>query len=38
LPLGPLGNIANKLFVKKQLEDIFNYRKMVLEEMFGKIK
>lgn len=38
LPLGPLGNIANNLFVKKQLEDIFNYRKMVLEEMFGKIK
>jgi ligand-binding SRPBCC domain-containing protein len=38
LPLGPLGWIANSLFVKKQLEDIFLYRKMVLEEMFGKIK
>lgn len=38
LPLGPLGWMANSLFVKKQLDDIFLYRKMVLEEMFGKMK
>lgn len=38
LPLGPLGWIANNLFVKKQLQDIFLYRKMVLEELFGMMK
>ncbi len=38
LPLGPLGSLANNLFVKKQLNDIFTYRKFVLEEMFGKMK
>ncbi|MGR6087366.1 MAG: SRPBCC family protein [Arcticibacter sp.] len=38
LPLGPLGSLANTLFVKKQLNDIFTYRKFVLEEMFGKVK
>lgn len=38
LPLGPLGSLANTLFVKKQLNDIFTYRKFVLEEMFGKMK
>jgi ligand-binding SRPBCC domain-containing protein len=37
LPLGPLGWMANDLLVKKQLNDIFLYRKMVLEEMFGKM-
>ena len=36
LPLGPLGGIANALFVKKQLEGIFNYRTQVLEAKFGK--
>lgn len=38
LPLGPLGWVANNLFVKKQLQDIFLYRKMVLEELFGMMK
>ncbi len=37
LPLGPLGNIAHALFVKKQLQGIFDYRKKVLEERFGKL-
>jgi ligand-binding SRPBCC domain-containing protein len=38
LPLGFLGNIAHGLFVKKQLEHIFDYRNEVLEKKFGKIK
>jgi ligand-binding SRPBCC domain-containing protein len=35
LPLGPLGALAKALFVGKQLEDIFDYRKKVIEEKFG---
>ncbi len=35
LPLGILGKAANTLFVKKQLESIFNYRHQKLEELFG---
>ena len=34
-PLGPLGAIANSLFIKKQLTEIFAYRKVVLKEIFG---
>jgi ligand-binding SRPBCC domain-containing protein len=37
-PFGFLGNIANTLFVKKQLNTIFNYRFNRVEEMFGKWK
>ena len=36
LPLGPLGSLAYHLFVKKEVEQIFNYRYKVLEERFGK--
>lgn len=36
VPLGPLGDIANALFVRKQLEGIFNYRTEVLEKLFVK--
>jgi ligand-binding SRPBCC domain-containing protein len=36
LPLGPLGALANSLFVSKKLNAIFNYRKPVLEAKFGK--
>ena len=35
LPLGPLGVLAKSLFVGKQLEDIFEYRREVIEEKFG---
>lgn len=35
LPLGILGNIAHGLFVRKQLADIFQYRKEKISEMFG---
>jgi ligand-binding SRPBCC domain-containing protein len=34
LPLGILGQFAHALFVKKQLKDIFAYRKEKVEELF----
>jgi len=36
IPFGPLGHIAQSLFVEKQLIRIFEYRVKVLEEKFGK--
>lgn len=38
LPLWFLGDIANSLFVKKQLEQIFDYRFKKVEELFGAVK
>jgi len=38
LPLGPLGNIAHALFVKRQLKGIFNYRLTTLEEKWGTME
>lgn len=35
-PLGFLGNIANTLFVKAQLKQIFEFRFKVVEDLFGK--
>jgi ligand-binding SRPBCC domain-containing protein len=35
-PLGILGNLANSLFVQKQLQQIFEYRIQKVEELFGK--
>ncbi len=34
IPLGPLGKLAEKLFVKKDLLNIFEYRKKVIYEYF----
>lgn len=34
LPLGPLGNVAHALFVKKQLNSIFDFRRTVIEKKF----
>lgn len=34
LPLGPVGSIANKLYVRNNLEHIFEYRKDFLESYF----
>ena len=34
-PFGLLGNIANSLFIKSKLEEIFAYRKQALEKRFG---
>ncbi len=36
IPFWILGDIANNLFVKKQLEGIFDYRYKKVEELFGK--
>jgi ligand-binding SRPBCC domain-containing protein len=36
LPLWALGNIANALFVRKQLDGIFTYRTKKVEELFGR--
>jgi len=35
LPLGFLGSIANALFVRRQLQQLFIYRYKKLEEIFG---
>lgn len=35
-PFGFIGAIANILFIKRQLQDIFNYRAIALEKRFGK--
>ncbi|MEP1034144.1 SRPBCC family protein [Ekhidna sp.] len=36
IPFGFLGGIAQSLFVKRQLMEIFNYRIIALKEMFGE--
>jgi ligand-binding SRPBCC domain-containing protein len=35
LPLGFLGDIANSLFVRRQLDGIFRFRVQKVEELFG---
>lgn len=34
LPLGPLGRMAHALFVRRQLEETFDYRHQMIEELF----
>ena len=34
-PFGVLGTMANQLFIKKQLEEIFDYRKKAVDRIFG---
>lgn len=36
LPLGVAGRLAHALFVKKQLQEIFDYRFQKIETLFGK--
>jgi ligand-binding SRPBCC domain-containing protein len=36
IPFWILGDIANTLFVRKQLDGIFDYRYKKIEELFGK--
>lgn len=38
VPLGPLGRLANRLFVHRQLQQIFNYRASTLEKIFDSKK
>lgn len=35
LPLGFLGGLAHTLFIKKQLEDVFDYRMEQVDKLFG---
>ncbi|AEV32103.1 hypothetical protein Oweho_1097 [Owenweeksia hongkongensis DSM 17368] len=35
-PFGILGNLANSLFIKKQLKEIFDYREEAVNRYFGK--
>lgn len=34
LPMGPLGTLANALFVRRQLRHIFDYREQVIHRLF----
>lgn len=34
VPLGPLGTLANALFVARRIDEIFAYRKNVVEQLF----
>lgn len=35
-PLGFLGTLANRIFIKKQLQNIFEYRTKAVEKKFGE--
>jgi ligand-binding SRPBCC domain-containing protein len=35
IPLGPLGILADRLFVRKKLEAIFDYRYVAVDKLFG---
>lgn len=37
LPAGPLGDLAHRIFVQKQLKGIFHYREQALHQRFGKL-
>jgi ligand-binding SRPBCC domain-containing protein len=37
-PLGPIGTLADKLFIRKKLKEIFDYREAKLTEKFGKFQ
>ncbi len=36
IPLWILGDLANRLFVKAQLQEIFRYRVKLVTELFGE--
>lgn len=37
-PFGIIGTIANGLFIRKKIDEIFNYRTKALIEIFGEFK
>ncbi len=37
LGFGPLGDVANALFVRRRLEGIFNFRREILSKRFGTL-
>lgn len=38
IPYGFLGRLANTLFVKKKLKEVFSFREEVIGRLFGEIK
>lgn len=36
IPFGFIGRLANSLFVRRKLEKVFEYRRMVFNSLFGK--
>ena len=38
VPFGPIGLLANFLFVGRTLRRIFDYRRVKMEELFGKVE
>ncbi|MES2279538.1 MAG: SRPBCC family protein [Bacteroidota bacterium] len=38
IPYGPIGTIANKLIVKKQVEKVFAHREKAIVDLFGVYK
>ena len=38
VPFGPIGLLANVLFVGRTLRRIFDYRRVKMEELFGKVE
>lgn len=36
-PLGFIGSFANSIVISRKLEDIFEYRRVALENLFGKV-
>lgn len=38
IPYGPFGELANVLFVRKQLDHIFDYRARTLARIFGSVE
>jgi len=37
-PFGILGSIANSILIKRQLKEIFDFRTVAMEKMFGKME
>ncbi len=37
-PLGPLGAVANRIFIARQLEEVFEYRFTAVKKKFGEYK
>jgi len=37
-PFGILGSIANSILIKRQLKEIFDFRTVAMERMFGKME
>ena len=35
LPFGPLGGLAHRLFVRRSLESIFDFRRRAILDIFG---